>query len=345
MQRTLIGSAMAASLSLVASTAGQSCPADIVRDGRVDGADLGTMLSYWGPRTSAQFSIASDINGDASIDGFDLALLLADWGNCPAPTWRTVIEAQPDPAVVTNPNLRAAISATGLPWRVRDNATGIEMLLVPPGQFQMGCSASLAFGCDPWESPTHTVTFTGALYMGRYEVTQAQWSALTGSNPSQFQSEADAGSRPVERVSWDAAQQFLQLYGLRLPTEAEWEYACRAGTATAFPNGSNDDATVAAIAWQETNSGGETHVVGIKAGNALGLHDMLGNVWEWVEDWLSGYSPASAVNPQGPSSGVYRGIRGGCWDNSTSLVRASAREGVVPATSASRIGFRVARNP
>jgi formylglycine-generating enzyme required for sulfatase activity len=265
------------------------------------------------------------------------------------------VEATPDPAVVTNATLRAAISASGLAWRVRDTATQMEMLLVPPGTFTMGCTASNDWLCDFSENPTHSVTLTQAFYMGRYEVTQGQWVAKMGSNPSAFQgwSYPDAANRPVERVSWNTIQSFLSATGMRLPSEAEWEYAYRAGTTTAFhsmpgyPNGTNDDSQVGTIAWYNVNSGNQTHVVGGKAANALGLFDMSGNVWEWVNDWYDGsyYSVSPSTNPLGPASGPIRVLRGGSWGYDTNVVRSSCRGGTSPDYSYYNFGFRVARNP
>jgi formylglycine-generating enzyme required for sulfatase activity len=278
------------------------------------------------------------------------------------PAWATLIEAQPDPSVVTDANLRAAITATGLAWRVRDTATQIEFLLIPPGTFNMGCSASQSYGCEIDENPVHQVTLTNAFYLGRYEVTQAQWQARMGSNPSYFQSAstqvplAQVPQRPVEQVSWDTIQGFLK-EGMRLPTEAEWEYAYRAGTTTAFHgytgqlSGTNDDNLLGNIAWyyQGSCSNGaqcQTRPVGGKAGNGFGLHDMSGNVWEWVNDWYGGYSADAQTNPQGPSSGLYRVLRGGSWFNVSSNCRASSRNGSYPdGSNYFFIGFRVARTP
>ena len=120
---------------------------------------------------------------------------------------------------------------------------------------------------------------TQAYYLGRYEVTQAQWTAVMGSNPSQFQGQADSPSRPVEKVSWNMIQGFETATGLRLPTEAEWEYACRAGTTTAFNNGSDDESTLATTAWFSVNAEGQTRPIGQKLANGLGFHDMHGNVF------------------------------------------------------------------
>lgn len=279
------------------------------------------------------------------------------------PPWATLLEAAPDPAVVPDESMRNAIIATGLPWRVRDSGTQIEMVLVPPGTFQMGCSASNAFLCasDGRESPVHAVSLTNACYMGRYEVTQAQWQAVMGSNPSHFQADspevpaAEVARRPVEQVSWDLVQFFLWATALRLPTEAEWERAARAGTTTAFHgfignlDGTNDDSLAGAIAWVAWNSGGQTRPVGGKAANGLGLHDMSGNVWEWVSDRYSSsyYAVSPHVNPTGPDADVstYRTLRGGSWAYSTIGARCSTRYGNAPEAAVYGVGFRVARNP
>ena len=233
------------------------------------------------------------------------------------------------------------------------------MLLVPGGTFMMGCSASNSFPCISDESPTHQVTLTQAFYMGRYEVTQAQWVANMGSNPSFFQSPIWPGtnSRPVEKVSLNMIANpggFNSATGLRLPTEAEWEYAYRAGTTTAFhsyaaqPTGFNTESLLENIAWFNDNSGGVTHAVGGKAANTLGLHDMSGNVSEWCQDTYSStyYDSSPATNPTGPTEGGYvisvRG--GGLWSFSTDC-RASVRTFGARDSTQSLFGFRVARNP
>ncbi|MBM4225738.1 MAG: formylglycine-generating enzyme family protein, partial [Gammaproteobacteria bacterium] len=150
------------------------------------------------------------------------------------------------------------------------------MMLIPPGTFDMGCSASQQYGCYSWENPVHQVTLTNAFYLGRYEVTQAQWQASMGWNPSAFQGAsaevplAQVPQRPVERVSWNTIQGFLSQTGMRLPTEAEWEYAYRAGTTTAFHgytgqlSGTNDDSLLGNIAWFNYQGGAQARVVGGK---------------------------------------------------------------------------------
>lgn len=266
--------------------------------------------------------------------------------------WGTVIEQLPDPTVVTDTALRNAIVATGMPWRVRDNATGIEMLLVPAGTFGMGAGADVA---DPhWqELPQHQVTLTRAYYISRTEVTQAQWVARMGSNPAYFQPPNIPSSNlslPIESVSRDSVHQFLVGTGLRLPTEAEWEFAYRGGTTTAFhgaapfPNGFADEALAPQIAWIGVNSAGRTHPVGEKLANGLGLHDMGGNVWEFCEDLFDGYSAKPQTDPTGPEQGGPV-VRGGAHHDEALRARASMRGPVYSWEVYAHVGFRVARNP
>jgi|GEM_PF-557407 len=254
--------------------------------------------------------------------------------------WAKVLEQDADPSIVTNSKLAQRIKATGLPWRVTCNKTGIEMLLVPPGEFIMGESG----GDTEVEEdglPDHRVRLTKPFYLGRYPVTQAQWTAQIGSNPSQFQGApyTDCPSRPVESVSWDDCQRFCAATGLRLPTEAEWEYACRAGDRK--PRYGEP----AEIGWFKENSANTTHPVGKKLPNALGLHDTLGNVWEWCQDWYGPYSSSAATNPAGPSSGPNRVLRGGSWGNGSSSCRGSRRLSATPDDAYNCIGFRSARTP
>ena len=270
------------------------------------------------------------------------------------PSWATLLEELPNAVVVTDANLRAAITATSLAWRIRDTGTGIEMLLVPAGTFTIGCSASNSYACFSDESPTHQVILTQAFYMGRYEVTQAQWSAKMGSNPSYFSGDSDSPSRPVEQVSWNLIAStggFNSVTGFRLPTEAEWEYAYRAGTTTAFhsfpgfSSGTNDDTLLGNIAWHSSNSGNQTHAVGGKYANALGFHDMSGNVWEFCQDWYGPYSSGSVTNPTGPTTSSSRLLRGGCWNNNSYYCRSSLRGYDPPSSAYYLCGFRAARTP
>ena len=267
--------------------------------------------------------------------------------------WATILEAGPDPKVITDPEWRDRIIATGLPWRVQDNASGIEMLLVPPGTFMMGCSPSIVYDCfEEQKDPVHEVTITQAFYIGRYEVTQAQWTATMGSNPSFFQSPSSqvpaeqVPNRPVEQASWDTVQEFETMTGLRLPTEAEWEYACRAGTTTAFNNGSSDDTTLSMLAWFNVNASEQTRPVGEKLPNGFGLYDMHGNVYEWCEDWFGPYSPGPVTDPIGPPTGDWRVARGGSWINSSNKCRSSWRPCCSSDPGVEKlIGVRMARTP
>jgi formylglycine-generating enzyme required for sulfatase activity len=174
-------------------------------------------------------------------------------------------------------------------------------------------------------------------------VTQAQWKAIMGSNPSDFKGD----DLPVESVFWDDAASFCKKLSkktggkYRLPTETEWEYACRAGTTGARYRDLDE------IAWHSGNSGNKTHPVAGKKPNALGLYDMIGNVWEWCADWYGEYEKADegVTDPGGPSSGQYRVLRGGAWLNNEHDCRASFRDRLDPSFRSLHIGFRVARAP
>jgi formylglycine-generating enzyme required for sulfatase activity len=196
------------------------------------------------------------------------------------------------------------------------SSTEIEMVLVKGGTFTMGCTAEQGSDCFDWEKPAHKVTLSD-FYIGKYEVTQAQWIAVMGSNPSRF---SDCENCPVEWVSWEDVQDFIQKLntktGLnyRLPTEAEWEYAARGGAQSwgYKYSGSNN---VDEVAWFSDNSGKKTHPVGTKKANELGIYDMSGNVWEWCYDWYGYYSSEAKTNPKGASSASLRVLRGGSWAN------------------------------
>ena len=254
-----------------------------------------------------------------------------------SPSWREVIEKDPDESVVTNHYFRERIIATGLPWHVRDKGTNIEMLLIPPGRFIMGASPDdLEAKSD--EKPVHEVLISNAFYLGRTPVTQAQWthSAKTNRWPSFYKG---SDSRPVESVSYDMIQEFNTRTGLRLPTEAEWEYACRAGSSAPLYGVLND------IAWHQGNRGEprQMHNVLEKNPNALGLYDMIGNVWEWCEDFFGNYSTATMVNPTGPMSGEEHLLRGGYFDSLH--CSASMRLPNKSHFTNSYSGFRAARTP
>jgi formylglycine-generating enzyme required for sulfatase activity len=222
------------------------------------------------------------------------------------------------------------------------NSIGMEFVLIPAGTFLMGSPDSYTEANDN-EKPVHQVTISQAFYLGKYPVTQAQWEAIMGDdNPSQFKHDP---TRPVERVSWHGALAFLRELteregggDYRLPTEAQWEYACRAGTKT--PRYHPD---CNAIAWYDGNSNGYSQPVGQKLPNAWGLHDMLGNVYEWCLDGRRQYTAAAAVDPIGPTdAGANHVIRGGSWDHSARFVRAALRDWYPPDTRSNSLGFRCA---
>ncbi|MBF0506507.1 MAG: formylglycine-generating enzyme family protein [Nitrospirae bacterium] len=226
-----------------------------------------------------------------------------------------------------------------------DPTTGMEFVFVKGGCYQMGDT----FG-DGYtdEKPVHEVCLDD-FYMGKYDVTQGQWQAVMGNNPSRFK---DCGDNcPVEMVSWNNAQEFISKLNkpsggkkYRLPTEAEWEYAARSGGRREKYAGSDD---IDSVAWCGSNSGGTTHPVGTKSPNGLGIYDMNGDVWQWVQDWYGPnyYSKSARNNPRGPGSGSDRVIRGGSWSSGLNSVWASLRGYVAPDVRGSLIGFRVLRTP
>ena len=215
----------------------------------------------------------------------------------------------------------------------------LEMVLIPAGKFMMGSPGAEVGRKD--NETQHEVTLTKPYYMGKYEVTQEQWQAVMGNNPSRTK-----GARlPVTNVSWNACQDFISKLntktkgGYRLPTEAEWEYACRSGTKTAFAFGdriTNRDANC--------NAPGPKTVASYNA-NAFGLYDMHGNVWEYCEDWFGDYPAGAVTDPKGPETGTFRVFRGGSFDAPVSLVRSALRISTSPPTNPYNWGFRLVRTP
>ena len=217
-----------------------------------------------------------------------------------------------------------------------------NMVYVEGGTFIMGATSEQ--GSDAWddEKPAHQVTLS-SFSIGKYEVTQEEWQAMMGSNPSYFK----GALRPVEKVSWNDCQEFIRKLNsmtskrFRLPTEAEWEYASRGGNRSRgykYAGGNVLDN----VAWYENNSG-NTHDVGQKSPNELGLYDMSGNVMEWCADWYGSYSSNSQTNPTGASGGFnHRVLRGGFWSFGAKFCRVSSRSGDSPGFAGFNLGLRLA---
>lgn len=216
-----------------------------------------------------------------------------------------------------------------------------NMVYVSGGTFTIGATSEQGSDAYDDEKPIHRVTLS-SYYIGKYEVTQAEWKAVMGSNPSNFKGD----NLPVEQVSWNDCQEFIRklnsLTGknFRLPTEAEWEFAARGGNNSRGYkySGSND---IGSVAWYWDNSGSKTHPVGQKSPNELGLYDMTGNVWEWCQDWKGVYPSSSQTNPTGPASGSYRVNRGGSWGLNARDCRVSYRSSSAPGYSDDFLGLRL----
>jgi formylglycine-generating enzyme required for sulfatase activity len=226
----------------------------------------------------------------------------------------------------------------------------LELVWIAPGTFTMGSPAD-EFSRDKAEGPRTTVTLTKGFWLGKTTVTQEQYEKFTGRNPSAFKKSGK--NAPVETVSWLDATKFCEDlttreravgrlpegYEYGLPTEAQWEYACRAGSTDAYP-GSPDQTS-----WYDDNSWGVTHPVAKKRPNKWGLYDMTGNVLQWCSDWYGDYPGGKVADPVGPSTGYYRMARGGCWRMSSNVCRSAARAGGSPARLDYTLGFRLALIP
>ncbi len=232
------------------------------------------------------------------------------------------VEVSRPPATSTTPTPVAGVRSEVNP------KDGLTYVWIPPGTFQMGCSSGDG-ECDPDEKPSRTVTLTKGYWLGQTEVTQAGFERVVGTNPSHFK----GSDLPVETVDWKQAGEYCRLIGGRLPTEAEWERAAKAGRDEARYGG------VGNIGWYSENSDKRTHAVAGKTPNAYGLYDMLGNVWELTGDWYE-EKLRGGTDPQGAASGKYRVLRGGSWVSDSWVLRASNRLRVVPEYRSSDVGFR-----
>ena len=220
--------------------------------------------------------------------------------------------------------------------------TGMEFVRVPAGEFRMGYRKADRIS---WERPTMRVRITRAFDLGKYEVTRSEWQKVMGTSPWSDSSKPECRNCPAEWVSWEGAQEFIGRLNARaggvryrLPTEAEWEYAARAGTRGDFYSDDLD-----AIAWYDENSDRRSHPVGQKAPNVWGLHDMLGNAQEWVQDWADPYPGGTVTDPQGPRLGSLRVFRGGSYFSEASGLRVSIRNYTNPDGGGWSMGFRLLR--
>ena len=262
-------------------------------------------------------------------------------------TQRPVSQTQPVSSMASSSTtstssniIDSSTSGSVITIHVKDGIN-IEMVKVEAGSFNMGATPEMENPYDS-EKPVHRVTLTNNYYIGKYEVTQALWQAVMGSNPSNFKGD----DLPVEKVSWDDCQDFISKLNamtgkrFRLPSEAEWEYAARGGNKNRGYQYSGSN-TLGDVAWYYGNSGPKTHAVGTKQPNELGIYDMTGNVWEWCQDWFGSYSSSPQTNPTGAAYGSIRVCRGGSWNYSAGLCRTSYRGNNSPDDRFSYLGLRL----
>ncbi len=272
----------------------------------------------------------------------------------PKPDWKkpTVTKPAKKPTVTKpakKPSVSKPVKKPSLEQTFK-NSIGMKFVLIPAGSFMMGSPPEESGRKN--DEKQHEVTISKPYYLQTIEVAQWQWEKVMGDNPSSFSKSGD--DRPVESVSWDDVQKFIKKlnemegndkFKYRLPTEAEWEYACRANTRTLFYFG-NTEEELKLLGWYHENSGGQTHPVGEKEPNEFGLYDMHGNVWEWCQDWYDKhyYRMSSEENPLGPQTGADRVIRGGSWFLVAQYCRAANRFYFSPVNRFYDLGFRLARS-
>ncbi|WP_440945887.1 formylglycine-generating enzyme family protein [Methanosarcina sp. T3] len=255
-------------------------------------------------------------------------------------------DAIEDPYVVEDPCVVAKSGNPKTSETFASSSTGMEFILIPAGEFDTG-SPFEEQGRSDSESPVHKVTIKNPFYMGKSQVTQKQWKNIMRNSPSHFKGE----DRPVEVVSWNDAQEFVKKLNAaentdkyRLPSEAEWEYACRAGTETRYSFG-DDESKLNDYAWYAENSGRKTHPIGRKQPNSWGLYDMHGNVWEWVQDnWHENYNDSpSDGKAWEDGAGSLRVSRGGSWYCNAESCRSACRFRREPESRFGNLGFRLVR--
>ena len=248
----------------------------------------------------------------------------------------------------------ANISSAQLPKEIT-NSIGMKLVLIPKGTFMMGLPESKE-GRDKDDETQHEVTISKDYYLGVIEVTQGQYEKVMGTNPSHFQKQfirkSDSSMYPVEQVSWEDAVDFCKKLSelpeekkagrvYCLPSEAEWVYACRAGSKTAYSFGERSN-SLGNYAWFGGNSMNQTHPVGERKPNAWGLYDMHGNVWEWCSDRYGEYPKVAVSDPVGPREGSVRVLRGGSWCDVAASCRSAIRRRYVPSIRGNDLGFRLA---
>jgi len=256
------------------------------------------------------------------------------------------IMGQPAPRETREPEPARELAETRTPvTRKSVNSIGMHFVLIPAGTFLMGQGQGEAGDED--ELPQHQVTLTQPFYLQTTPVTQGQWVEVMGENPAFFHEGGE--NCPVENVSWEEAQEFISRLNhlektddYRLPTEGEWEYACRAGSRGPYCFG-NDEDDLQKFAWYEANSGESTHPVDRLRPNAWGLYDMHGNVFEWCQDWFGPYPSGPVTDPTGPAEGELRVLRGGSWHSPAEELRCAYRHRLTPGYRYQHEGFRVAR--
>ena len=291
--------------------------ADLNHDGYVNGSELGVFLQTKVTPKGMQTPQFGKIDERRLAKGDFLFPLMTPTSAC---------VSTPLPPNITSPVV---------------NSIGMEFVAIPAAELRMGTDEIPAL------QPSHKVTISQPFYMGKYEVTQAQWVAIMGKNPSRFTGDPHL---PVENVTWNDVQEFLRQLNARegtpryrLPTEAEWEHAARSCALTLYPFG-DDESQLERYAWAEATAGGRTHAVGQLRPNAWGLYDMLGNVWEWSQDWYGDYPTTAVTDPQGAAQGIFHVYRGCGWQRgaSTLYCQPSTRHGARPNFAHASLGFRVA---
>jgi len=320
-------------------------------------------LIVWavGRPASAQTPVIASFSGNGQLVCTNLvpgSVAVVEWASSVLGPWTNSWAGLASVTANSNGMIRVKVPMF---YRVRGEVlppTPEGMVWIPPGTFTMG-SPDTEVDRDFNEGPQTTVTLSNGFYMGKCEVTQGEYQALMGTNPSQFTGDTN---RPVEMVTWyDATDYCDQLTQreraagrigtntvYRLPTEAEWEYACRAGTTTRFSYVDGDDPGYGRLgnyAWYDDNSDSTTHPVGQKLPNPWGLEDMPGNVYEWCQDWYGSYPGGSVTDPQGPATGSERVFRGGSWYGAANGCRSANRSHAGRSSRLDYLGFRVVLAP